>query len=82
MKGEIRIRGLFAKSISFVLVTLTFSLVGMIAISGEENARLPMGGSAAVRDSHGIVDDQYLVQTSVSHQIHCLVSHAADRSYS
>ncbi|KAF6842216.1 hypothetical protein CMUS01_03281 [Colletotrichum musicola] len=46
--------------------------VGMISITGEENARLPMGGSAPVRDANGIVPDKYVVQTSVSHQLHCL----------
>ncbi|KAL0944669.1 uncharacterized protein CTRU02_202556 [Colletotrichum truncatum] len=46
--------------------------VGMISISEEENSRLPMGGSAPVRDANGLVPDKYLVQTSVSHQLHCL----------
>ncbi|TQN63699.1 Phenylalanine aminomutase, partial [Colletotrichum shisoi] len=46
--------------------------VGMISISEAENARLPMGGSAQVRDANGVVPDKYLVQTSVSHQLHCL----------
>jgi hypothetical protein len=46
----------------------------MIALTEEENARLPMGGTAAVRKQGEIVPDQYLAQTSVSHQLHCLVS--------
>ncbi|GJC92031.1 tat pathway signal sequence [Colletotrichum higginsianum] len=46
--------------------------VGMISISEAENARLPMGGSAQVREANGLVPDKYLVQTSVSHQLHCL----------
>lgn len=45
----------------------------MISITGEENPRLLMGGSAPVRDANGIVPDKYVVQTSVSHQLHCLV---------
>ncbi|KAF6813759.1 hypothetical protein CPLU01_14571 [Colletotrichum plurivorum] len=55
-----------------VVVVVVCSLVGMISITGEENSRLPMGGSAQVRDGNGIVPDKYVVQTSVSHQLHCV----------
>lgn len=79
MQGKQSHSQLVCKINLFLILVKTNNLssVGMISISEEENKMLPMGGSAAVRDKHlNVVPDQYLVQTSVSHQIHCLVSHA------
>lgn len=46
----------------------------MLAITEEENSKLSRGTSAPLYNSHGRVDGYYVVQTTMSHQLHCLVS--------
>ncbi|KAL6399905.1 hypothetical protein AUP68_17315 [Ilyonectria robusta] len=44
----------------------------MLAITEEENSKLSRGTSAPLYNSHGRVDGYYVVQTTMSHQLHCL----------